>query len=198
MADEPTGTPGPVPYERYKEMVDRANTLKSEIRAAKTEAEGYKAKIAEYEPKLKGADEMAAQIEKLKADHKAEVGTLAETLGMARAGITDDTDAAVARTLYGLLPAEGKPKSIGDWLGSLKAEGVTPPKQLAHLFTPPVATPAPPAAPPARPNPGGGGSAPPSGAKPGAAQIREAHQRFTEGKMSSTELQAVLDASRRL
>lgn len=198
MAEEtPAGTPGPVPYERYKEMTDKANVYKAELRAAKTEAEGYKAKIAEYEPKLKGADEMAAQIEKLKADHKAEVSTLAETLGMARAGITDDTDAAVARTLYGLLPAEGKPKSIGDWLGSLKAEGATPPKQLAHLFTAPAETKAA-ATPPARPNPGGGGSAPPNGAKPGAAQIREAHQRFSEGKISATELQAVLDASRRL
>lgn len=195
MADA-TIVPDPVPYERYKEVTEKASALKAELRAAKTEAETYKTKIGEYEPKLKELEGASATIEKLKAEHKAAADGWAEERGLLVHGVTDEEDVVVARTLYARLPAENKPKSIGDWLGSLKAEGATPPKALSHLFARPAAA-DPKAAPPPRPNPGGGGAPPSNGSKPNAAQLRELTEQFREGKIDSATLQAALAASRR-
>jgi hypothetical protein len=196
MADETPQTPAPVPYERYKETTEKITSLKAELRGARAEAETYKTKIGEYEPKVKELEGASATIEKLKAEHKAAADGWAEERGLLVHGVTDEEDVVVARTLYARLPAEGKPKSIGDWLGSLKAEGATPPKALSHLFTKPAPG-DPKAAPPPRPNPGGGGAPPSNGSKPNAAQLREATEQFRDGKIDAVTLQGILAASRR-
>ena len=61
--------------------------------------------------------------------------SICERLALHRAGIGDDDGQEVARLLWSRLPAEGKPKTIEEWVGGLRAEGAVVPKPLAAYLT---------------------------------------------------------------
>lgn len=133
MPDESTTThadtaQGPVPYTRFAEVAQERAALKAQV-ATLTES------AAKFEAAAKDAAEARAELDRLRSDY-------AERTALTKSGITDEDGQDVARLLYGRLPAEGKPKSIGEWVGALRAEGATVPKPLAPYLS---ATSAPPA-----------------------------------------------------
>ena len=142
------GTPAPpvtvktVPQERFNTVVAEKKALAE--RVATLEAEGQS-----LTERAATADTLAKRVEELTAEHKLKAAAWGEERALLGAGITDPEDADVARLLYSRLPAEGKPKTIADYIGSLKAEGAAVPKALAHLFTPATTTTT-----PAEPKPG--------------------------------------------
>jgi len=112
MSDENTpapagdAQPGPVPYSRFAQVNAKVTELSAATEAAKTEAAAAKAAAAEWEGRFAAAS--------------AEWGT--ERAIMQR-GITDAEGLAVAKTLFGMVPAEARPADgIAGWLGAMTAE----------------------------------------------------------------------------
>ena len=141
MSDEQkTEAPPPetVPAARLAEVVAERNTARRELADAVARA----GKASEWET---AATQHAA-------DLAAERAARVEERDLYRAGLLDEEAHVVARALYAAHPAEGKPASLGEYLGGLKAEGATVPRALAGYLgepskaaPPPVVQPKPPA-----------------------------------------------------
>ena len=126
----------PVPWERFQEVVAAKNAASAQVAEAKAEAQRYAERAAV-------ADTLAKTLKESEARWAAERAGLEEDVALVGAGLSDDDARAVARTLYGRLPAATRPKSIGEWLGGLKAEGADVPKALSPYLAPPAAPAAP-------------------------------------------------------
>ena len=173
MADETPSTPPPsetVPAARLAEVVAERN-------AARKEIEALKATVSK-------ADEWRTGMEKTAAELAAERAARAEERDLYRAGLVDEEAHVVARALYGAMPADTRPKTLGEYLGSLKAEGANVPKALANYLTgevkpagtPPVQQPRAPA---------NGGKPPPVGQTITPEALRAAREHFQRtGDMS--------------
>lgn len=165
--DGDRGTKTPVPYERFA-------ASRTEVRALKAEIEGLRGKAGQVDGLAKERDEAKAALAAAQIEH-------GETVALLRAGVIDDEGAAVARTLYGRLPAENRP-ALGDWLTAMRAEGAQVPRALAPYLgqqQAPAGTPASPPR-PARP----GGSPPPSGGLATDALLRAARERGDHAELA--------------
>ena len=124
-----------VPWERFKQINDKVKTTEAEV-------ERLNGELTTVTSKAATADTLAEQIEKLKGDHKGELGGLREELALVRAGVVEPDDAEAVRFHYGRVPAEGRPKTVVEYVEALRkgadgAEGgVAPPKGLSYLFAP--------------------------------------------------------------
>lgn len=113
-----------VPLERFQTVAAERKELRATVARLTAEAEALK-------PRLTAADTATAELTSVR-----------EELGLARAGFLDAEGVTVARAIYGALPAEERPATIVDFVASLKADGAVVPKSLAPWIAPPVATPA--------------------------------------------------------
>lgn len=155
--------PETVPASRLAEVVAERNTARRELADALAKV----GKAAEWET---AANTHAA-------DLAAERAARAEERDLFRAGLVDDEAHVVARALYAAHPADTKPKSLGEYLGSLRAEGATVPRALAgYLGEPGKPAPAPPAAQPKPP--AGGGKPTPNGVTVTAESLRAAREHY--------------------
>lgn len=192
MADEETGggQPGPVPYVKFQKLTEERRLLREELRGRDAQLSELQKRISELEPSAKLAEERAAALDKVKLEYKTAADGWAEERGLMAHGVTDPADQAVARTLFGLLPDENRPKNVGEWLATFKAEkdAPAPPKQLAHLFGQPQAqgkqT-------PRLPNAGGTGDPPLNGGKPTVASLTAAREQFVRGEIDAPTFAAL-------
>lgn len=152
----------PVPYERFAGVVSERN-------AARKELEALRPQVGLLDVATKERDALREQLAAVASEHS-------DAIALLRAGVDDEDGQTVARALYGRMPADGRPASIGEWLGGMKADPAAVPRGLAPYLLPPAA---PVAAPPkpAAPN----GQAPPATGSARDAQIRAAreHLRLT-------------------
>lgn len=165
-----------VPWERFQKVNE-------ERKAVAAEVESLRGEIQSLTEKAATADTLASQLNELKAAHKTALAAIHEELALTRAGVSDPEDADLVRFHYGRLPAETKPKSVMDFIESLKVEGATVPKGLSHLFAPKAAgEPAPKNGQPAPKGPpaGGDGNPPPAGGKASADAIKRAMDAFAK------------------
>ena len=167
MSDEPPKVDPPAPPEtvpaaRLAEVVAERNTARRELADALSKA----GKAVEWEATATShATELAA-----------ERAARAEERDLYRAGLLDEEAHVVARALYAEQPADTRPKSLGEYLGALRAEGATVPKALAgYLGEPgkPAAAPVPQPRPPA-----GGGKPAPNGVTVTAESLRAAREHY--------------------
>ena len=167
----PTATPTPkmVEADRFKAVVRDRDEWKGR----------YEAEIQPLAEKAARVDTLLDQIDKIKGEHRTAAAAWAEERGLLSAGVTDAEDVELVRFHYGRVPTETRPKSIGEYVTGLKAEGASVPKGLAHLFGRPAADPAaggPPknGTPPIPPRASGDGRPPPTGGAVTAEAIRRA------------------------
>ena len=128
---KPNGTPAvapkTVPQERFNTVVAEKRELATRVASLEAEAQALTERAGT-------ADTLAKRVEEMTKEHAAKAAAWGEERALLGAGITDPEDADVARLLYSRLPADGKPKTIADYVAGLKAEGAVVPKALAHLF----------------------------------------------------------------
>jgi len=190
--------PQTVPVERFNEVVNERAALREELAGAKKQ-------LSAAEDKAKTADTLARQIEEQKAEHKAQAARWEEERAVAAAGITDPDGVEVARLVYGRIPADKRPKTISEYLTSLKAEGAEVPTALSPWIQP--VTKADPkdgkgdagrrGAPPA-PGKTPGGTAPGATPQVTAEAIRAAREKFmaTKSEADRKALQELLTVAR--
>lgn len=184
MSDEtpkpetPPAPPETVPAARLAEVVAERNAARRELADALTKV----GKAAEWET---AANAHAT-------DLAAERAARAEERDLFRAGLVDDEAHVVARALYAAHPADTKPKSLGEYLSNLRAEGATVPRALAGYLgepgKPPAAAPVPQPKPPA-----GGGKPAPNGVTVTAESLRAAREHY-QRTGDSTQMKALQDA----
>lgn len=184
MSDEApkVETPAPpetVPAARLAEVVAERNTARRELADALSKA----GKAVEWEATATShATELAA-----------ERAARAEERDLYRAGLLDEEAHVVARALYAAHPAEGKPKSLGEYLGGLRAEGATVPRALAGYLGEPGK---PPAVPVVQPKPpAGAGKAAPNGVTVTAESLRAAREHYN--KTGDTSQMKAQEAARK-
>ena len=140
-----------VPYARF-----------AKVNAARKEAV---ARAKQFEADAKEVPGLRTQLEQLQTTYTTDKESWEQRFALVEAGLSDTEGQEVARMLYGRLPAEGKPASIGEWVTGLKAEGATVPKALGGYLTGATSK-----APP--PTPGSGGNQPPAANNLTPDQIR--------------------------
>lgn len=118
-----------VPQERYNATVAEKKELAARVATLEAEVQSVTERAAT-------ADTLAKQLEELRASTKAQAAAWEEKFSLQGAGLTDPEDVDVARTLYGRMPAEGKPKTIADAVTAWRADPTTAPRALAHVFGP--------------------------------------------------------------
>jgi len=122
------GQPGPVPYSRFAQVNAKVTELAAVAEAAKAEAAAAKAAAAEWEGK-----------------HSAAAADWGTERAIMQRGITDAEGLAVAKTLFGMVPAEARPADgIAGWLGAMTAE-TAPVALRGYLAGKPAAATPPPA-----------------------------------------------------
>lgn len=161
--DAPAERPGPVPYARFHELTQRHQQVTAELDRLRSE-------VVQRTERAAQADALAKQLAELQAQHAAASQSWAEERTFLGVGLVNPEGQALARTLHGLLPAEGRP-AIGDWLGTMLGEGGQVHPALSHYLgrapvAPAPASPAPAAPAPASPMPRPSG---PAGAQPPSA-----------------------------
>jgi hypothetical protein len=169
--DAGDGSKAPVPYERFA-------ASRAEVRALKAEADGLRAKATAAEQAIRERDEARTALAAAQTEH-------ADALSLLRAGISDDEGQAVARTIYGRLPAEGRP-ALGDWLSGLRVEGAQVPRALAPYLGGQAQAQQQQQPIPPRPAPPGQ-APPPAGGSAGDAAIRPLRERIERGAGSAED-----------
>lgn len=182
MSDEAPKVETPVdtvPAARLAEVVAERNAARQ--------------KLAEVSAKAEKATEWETAATAHAAELAAERAARAEERDLYRAGLVDEEAHVVARALYAAHPAEGKPKSLGEYLSGLRAEGVTVPRALAgYLGEPGKAS----AAPVVQPKPpAGAGKAAPNGVTVTAESLRAAREHFH--KTGDSSQMKALEAARK-
>lgn len=129
----------PVPYERFQEVVTQKNTLEAALSAEK-------ANVQKLMEKSATADTLAKQLADAQTGWAQKEAAWGEERQLLANGLTDPDAGAVARLLYNRIPETSRPKTIGEWLGGLRAEGAAVPPALAPYLKP-GAAPAPAPAP---------------------------------------------------
>lgn len=109
-----------VPYARFSKVASERRALAAQVEALQIEARAYAA----------GADELVAL--------RAERTSWAEERELMGQGVTDAEGIDLARHYYGKLPVDQKPKTIGEYVSSLRAEGAVVPRGLAAFVAPPA------------------------------------------------------------
>jgi hypothetical protein len=188
-AEAEVHTEAPVPYARFAES-------RAQLKAAKDEIRQRDSLLGEFKGKAESADaartelaearaalaslqaEAAARVESMQRDHL-------DTVALLRAGIQDDEGIAVARTLYGMQPEDGRP-AMPDWLAAFKAEGAVVPRPLQPYLAPPVVE-----APKAPKAPAPNGRTPSATGNATDAAIKAERERFKKTG-DSTSLKALL------
>ena len=178
-----------VPHARFKEVTDG-------LASAKTEIATLNARVKELEPLIAERDDWKGKHDTVHGEFKTAQATWAEERALLSNGVTDEEDVDLVRHYYGKLDGAAKPKTIGDFMAGMKAEGAPIPKGLQHIFGAKPAAGAGTGQPPPVPKPGGSGGPPHNGAKPGAAALTQATIDFQSGKITAAALQATIDASR--
>ena len=184
MSDEKTEAPPPpaetVPAARLAEVVAERNAARRDLADMTAKA----AKAGEWET---AATTHATEL-------AAERAARSEERDLFRAGLVDDEAHVVARALYAAQPADTKPKSLGDYLGSLRAEGATVPRALAGYLGEPGKAPA--AAPMPQPKaPAGAGKPAPNGVTVTAESLRAAREHYH--KTGDTSQMKALETARK-
>lgn len=126
IADE--GKPGLAA--RLKEVIGERNAALAELVTSRELAAG--------------AEALRSQLAELTAARAAETASWGEEKELMRSGLLDDEGRDVARLLYQRTPESERPKSIGEWIGGLRAEGATIPRALQPYLGAPGATVVPP------------------------------------------------------
>lgn len=157
-----TPVPETVPASRLAEVVAERNAARRDLADAQARA----GKAGEWEATAAStATELAS-----------ERAARSEERDLYRAGLVDDEAHVVARALYAAQPPDIRPKSLGDYLASLRAEGATVPRALAGYLGEPGK---PPAAPVVQPRPpAGAGKGTPNGASVTAESLRAAREHY--------------------
>ncbi len=180
--------PAAVPYDRFV----RAVGMKNEERARATEAATA---LQAREAELTAERARAAELETKHAE-------LSERFGLHRVGLVDDEAVVVARALYAATPEADRPRSLVDWISTVKGKPDAVPRALAPYLGGLAQAPAAPAAPaqaaapvvpptqadPATPQPTGPRSLPPpqhQGAPPSAAVTAEQLRAAREAAVKS-------------
>lgn len=149
-----------VPYATFQATNSKVKELETQLSTVQTELQAATERAAT-------ADTLAQTVAQLKEEHRARQVAWDEERSLLGAGVTDPEDVELVRFQFGRLPAEGKPKSVTDYVASLKAEGAAVPKALTHLFgAPPVAADPPAGGKAAPPKPTGGSGKPPAAGEP--------------------------------
>jgi hypothetical protein len=161
-AAPPPKPPDMVPASRLAEVAAERNALRKERDALSAEV----GKSAEWRT---AAETHAAEL-------AAERSARAEERDLYRAGLLDEEAHVVARALYSAMPAEGRPATLGEYLGSLRAEGAAVPRALAGYLSEPAAKPGPVTTQPKPP--AGAGKPTPSGASVTAEALRAAREHY--------------------
>jgi hypothetical protein len=102
-----------VPYPRFAKVNAERKALADQNEALQGQLAAHRA----------AADELAAL--------RAERSTWAEERELMGQGLTDEEGISLVRHYYGRLPAESRPKSLGEYVASLRVEGAAVPKGLA-------------------------------------------------------------------
>jgi len=175
---------GMIPYGRFAEAA-------ADVQHWKKQAQEATARIAEISPQLQ-------ELDTLKRERTA---WQEEKVFITTFGSADPEAMDVARTLFQRLPAEGRPDSLGTWLGEIKADPTKAPRALGPYL--PSASPAPAPAPGAAPAPAPAPN--PTGRAPGtqatvvtAEQLRAARDQAmkTNDWKAFHELSARVDAEK--
>lgn len=111
-----------VPYPRFAKVNAERKALADQNEALQSQLAAHRA----------AADELTAL--------RAERSTWAEERELMGQGITDEEGISLARHYYGRLPAESRPKSVGEYVASLRVEGAAVPKGLAPFVGAPAAS----------------------------------------------------------
>lgn len=126
---------GPVPYERFRQVVAERSTVTTQLAEVTAQLNAAKAQAARVA-------ELEAELTKREANHRDEIALLG-------AGITDPADRKVARMFYEDLPADQRPaEGIGAWLTSVASSETPLPRALSAILK----AEAPAKAPPPKPN----------------------------------------------
>jgi hypothetical protein len=110
-----------VPYPRFAKVNAERKALADQNEALQGQLAAHRA----------AADELAAL--------RAERSTWAEERELMGQGLTDEEGISLVRHYYGRLPAESRPKSLGEYVASLRVEGAAVPKGLAPFVGAPAA-----------------------------------------------------------
>lgn len=150
----------PVPYERFKEVIDAKKELEARLAAAESAA-------AEATKRASTVDELTAQLASLQATMSAKEKEFAKNTAFIQAGITDPS----IQEVFGYYLDKAGPDVVpSEWLAKLQADPSTAPAALSRLMSqpqvsaPPVAAAPPPQAAPsptAPPVPSNEGARPP-------------------------------------
>lgn len=150
----------PVPYERFKEVIDAKKELEARLAAAESAA-------AEATKRASTVDELTAQLASLQSAMSAKEKEFAKNTAFIQAGITDPS----IQEVFGYYLDKAGPDVVpSEWLAKLQADPSTAPAALSRLMSqpqvsaPPVAAAPPPQAAPApaaAPVPSNEGARPP-------------------------------------
>ena len=169
QTDQSEQKPGPVPYARFHELTQRHQQVTAEL-------DRMRAELVARTERASQAEALAKQLSDLQAAHETAAASWSEERTFLGVGLADPEGQALARTLHGLLPAEGRP-DVGTWLrGQIEGGQVHP--ALSHYFggtaRAPASAPAAPSPAPPMPRPSGAGGTQPPSAAPvySAEQIR--------------------------
>jgi hypothetical protein len=110
-----------VPYPRFAKVNAERKALADQNEALQSQLASHRA----------AAEELAAL--------RAERSTWTEERELMSQGLTDEEGISLVRHYYGRLPADSRPKTLGEYVAGLRAEGAQVPKGLAPFVAPPVA-----------------------------------------------------------
>lgn len=145
---------GPVPYERFRQVV--------------TERSAITAQLAEAQARITAAEARAARVVELEAELVRRESDYRDEIALLGAGITDPADRKVARMFYGDLPEADRPaEGIGAWLAAAANSETPLPRALSAILRTETAP-----KPPPKPNDKANPQPPASGAKMTEDQVR--------------------------
>lgn len=164
--------PSKVPYSRFQRVAAERKALREALEEIRSQVEQMESDFGAEVERLTNASKEAEKLYKQQvADEVAKLGRQhSEDLAMVDLGIKDPLGRKVARDAYSMLPEDGRPKSVVDYLNGIKqqyaahAEYMSQPKadpakapalpDLPLALSPYIAPPAPPALPPKAKAPG--------------------------------------------
>ena len=172
-----------VPMERFRAVVEAKNAGNLRIQELQEEVQKYAERAAT-------ADSLAKALEEGRAAWKTKETSYQEDMALLSSGLTDEEGRAVARTLYSRIPAEGRPKSLLEWIGSLREEGATLPRALVPYLTHQAKQTVSPPGNPTVTRPGAQPPLAPTRVTPEA--LNAATEQFKQGKISAEDLRAMV------